>query len=481
MESTEQNIKSSFKWSTITEVVVKLISPVLNAILARILLPEAFAPLATITMVISFGEVFVESGFKKFLIQHDFDSHEEYNRACNVALWSNVILSIAIWLIIAVFSKHLAFFLGSPELWQAIILSGIILPLHSVAGILSGILQKDLKFQHLFVVRVITSLIPLIVTIPLALVGLDYWSLIIGNIASVLAQMIILLFISGYHPRLYFSIKLFKSMYLYGIWTMLDGIAIWLTSWIDTFIITKYMSDYYLGLYKNSVSTINALFSIVTAAIIPVLFVGLSKYQNNQEKFSSFFNNTQRRLAMVLIPLGVGVFLYKDLAVEILFGSSWTEAADIIGIVALTSSFRTVFVSICSDAYRAKAMFKIPLILQVSDICLLIPICILSAQQGFWHLVYARALSKLILIIPEFIVMKKCLGIDSWNQIRKIIPILIATFLMSCECKLLQLVSDKIVWSLGSIFIAVLSYLFVLMLFPTSREDIHLFFKRKRL
>ena len=55
----ENEINKSFKWSAITEICVKLISPILNAILARILLPEDFAPLATITMIISFGEVFI--------------------------------------------------------------------------------------------------------------------------------------------------------------------------------------------------------------------------------------------------------------------------------------------------------------------------------------------------------------------------------------------------------------------------------------
>ena len=44
------------------------------------------------------------------------------------------------------------------------------------------------------------------------------------------------------------------------------------------------MSDYYLGLYRNSISTVTVLVSMVTAAVSPVLFSSLSKLQNNQEK-----------------------------------------------------------------------------------------------------------------------------------------------------------------------------------------------------
>ena len=106
-------------------------SPILNAVLARILLPDAFAPLANITMIISFAEVFVEQGFRKYLIQHDFKSEDEYDQAFHVAFWANLGISIFLWLIIAVFSKPIAAFLGSPEIWKAILLSGILLPVYS--------------------------------------------------------------------------------------------------------------------------------------------------------------------------------------------------------------------------------------------------------------------------------------------------------------------------------------------------------------
>ena len=232
------------------------------------------------------------------------------------------------------------------------------------------------------------------------------------------------------------------------------------------------MSEYYLGMYKNSISTVNALFSIVTAAVIPVLFVGLSKFQNDNAQFSSFFNSTQRRLAMILIPLGMGVLLYSDLAVWILFGDNWSEAANIVGITAITTALRTIYVSICSDAYRAKAKFKIPLFLQLIDLAILVPACILSAQQGFWTLVYVRAFSKLILIIPEMIVMHKVLNINAIEQLKKTVPIYLSTAVMTVGCLLLQLISRSTVWSFVSIFIAIIIYGAALMAFPSVRTEI---------
>lgn len=46
------------KWSLLTEVLVKLVTPITQLILARILTPEAFGVVATVTMVTSFADMF---------------------------------------------------------------------------------------------------------------------------------------------------------------------------------------------------------------------------------------------------------------------------------------------------------------------------------------------------------------------------------------------------------------------------------------
>ena len=377
----------------------------------------------------------------------------------------------------AIFSRQIASFLGNPEIWLAVAVSGIILPMFSISGIFSAMLQKNLNFKKIFIVRVVTSLIPLFVTIQMSVIGFQYWYLVIGKIASVFVQMLVFIIIGDRKISSRYSWKLLKEMYSYSFWTMFDGIAVWLTNWIDSLIIAKYMNEYYLGIYKNSLSTVNALFSIVTASIIPVLFVGLSKYQDDNKAFSTFFSQIQQRLAMILIPIGVGIFIYQDLAVKILFGDKWDEAAAIVGITALTTALRTVFVSICSDAYRAKGKFKIPLFLQIVDICLIVPTCIISAKFGFWSLVYARALIKLDLIIPEMIIMKKSVGIESVSNLKNMLPIVLSTAVMSGCCIIFQTIDKSMVWSFFSILIAVVVYFAVLLIFPLYRKEIISFVK----
>src|SRR5690606_13832885 len=149
-------------------------------------------------------------------------------------------------------------------------------------------------FKTLFFVRMISIFIPVIITIPLALIGLSYWSIIIGTLVMQLSNAIILTVKSKWKPKLFFSLKILKEMFSFSVWSLIEAISIWLTLWIDTFIIASLINQYYLGLYKTSMTMVNTLMALVTSAVIPVIFSTLSRLQNNDIEFKKMFFKFQR-------------------------------------------------------------------------------------------------------------------------------------------------------------------------------------------
>src|SRR5690606_13701822 len=108
------------KWSSLTELGTKLILPITNMILARVLTPEAFGAIALITMIITFVDVFSDAGFQKYMIQHEFKNNREKYQNANVAFWTNLTISIVLWVVIIICSDPLANLVGSPDLGTAI-------------------------------------------------------------------------------------------------------------------------------------------------------------------------------------------------------------------------------------------------------------------------------------------------------------------------------------------------------------------------
>ena len=90
----KKKIINATKWSSITELAAKIISPITYMILARILAPEAFGVVATIAMIISFAEMFTDAGFQKYLVQREFKDDIEKYKSANVAFWTNLGISI---------------------------------------------------------------------------------------------------------------------------------------------------------------------------------------------------------------------------------------------------------------------------------------------------------------------------------------------------------------------------------------------------
>ena len=129
------------------------------------------------------------------------------------------------------------------------------------------------------------------------------------------------MFMSKWKPKLFFSFKLLKNMFSFSSLNLLESILVWLCTWVSSIIISNGMSQYYLGIYKNAKSMVNSLFGIVTASIIPVLFSSLSRLKDNEEAFNDMYYKMQSLAAFILLPMGAGLFLYRDLATKILFGS----------------------------------------------------------------------------------------------------------------------------------------------------------------
>src|SRR5690606_29357299 len=140
------------------------------------------------------------------------------------------------------------------------------LPLTAFSSIQMALYRRDFDFKTLFIVRMFSIFIPIIVTIPLALLGLGYWSLIIGTIFMQISNAVILTIKSKWKPNLFYKLSVLKKMLSFSLWSLVESISIWLTAWIDAFIIASVLSEYYLGIYKTSTMMVNSFMAVITAS-----------------------------------------------------------------------------------------------------------------------------------------------------------------------------------------------------------------------
>lgn len=461
-------VVTATKWSAITEIAAKLVSPISTMVLARLLTPDAFGVMVTAQMVISFAEIFTDAGFQKYLVQHEFESDEDRSKSTAVAFWSNLTMSLVIWLLICLFANPIARVVGCEGNGIVISVSCICIPLAAFSSIQMALFRRDLDFKTLFWVRIIGILIPLVVTIPLALITCSYWALIIGMIARESCNALILTLKSKWKPYLYFSVKRFKSMFSFTMWSMIEAVSIWMTSYFDIFIVGTVLSQHYLGLYRTSMNTVGQITSIITAATTPVLFSSLSRLQNDREGFNAMFFKFQKLVGILVIPIGMGIFLFSDFITRILLGDQWMEASHFIGIWGLTSAITVVLSHYSSEVYRSIGKPKLSVLSQVLHIAALWPVVLIFVNKGFDTLCLARALVRFEGILVNLIIMGVVVKINIVKMLTNICPSLIASMAM-----LVILVfpsTTNILFQLGYILLCSVTYFGILMFFPEERH-----------
>ena len=468
MSNLNNQVVTATKWSTVTEIAAKLVSPISTMVLARLLTPDAFGVLVTATMVISFAEIFTDAGFQKYLIQHKFKSTDDLYRSTTVAFWSNLTLSLVIWFGIILFSEPIAILVGSEGHGDVIAVSCFCIPLAAFSSIQMALYKRNLDFKTLFLVRIIGVLIPLVVTIPLAYFTRSYWSLIIGMIALNLSNAIILTIKSPWKPKWFYSFKLLKEMFSFTVWSMIEAISIWLTGYVDIFIVGTMLNEHYLGIYRTSMSTVGQIMGLITAATTPVLFSSLSKLQDDDAGLKKMFFSFQKLVGILVIPLGVGIFLFQDLITTILLGNQWHEAAHFIGLWGLTSAVTIVLSNYCSEVYRAKGKPKLSVLAQFIHLAILIPSILWAIQYGFEFLCDVRALVRLILISP--VILYFLIKISFFDMIKNILPSIIASIVMVIFVVVTNANENKIIWQIIFCVLSSMIYFFTLSLFPNERN-----------
>lgn len=468
MQNLNSQVKSATKWAFVTEVCSKLVSPLTTMILARLLAPSAFGIMVTATMVISFAELFTDAGFQKYLIQKKFDDKESLYNSTTVAFWSNLVLSLLFWGAICVFSNDIARLVGCEGYHWVIIVSCVCIPLEAFSSIQMALFKKDLDFKTLFYVRILGILVPLLVTIPIAYVTRSYWSLIIGMIASNLCNAIILTARSTWKPSLYYNVNLFKQMFSFSSWSMIESVSIWLTFYIDVFIVGTVLNSHYMGLYRTSITTVSALFAIIISSTTPVLFSALSKLQDDETEFKRLFFKFQRIVGIFVLPLGVIIYFFSDFVTLVILGEQWMETSSFIGWWGLTNAMTIVTVNYCGEVYRAKGKPKISVITQWCHLIFLIPVVLVSIKYGYDILCVSRSLARLQSIIVNLVALYIMTKINLFDMLSNMKVSLLGSFILVVILMSIP-VPDNVYLQLLYLSICMIIYFIIICSFKSER------------
>lgn len=442
----QNKMVGAIKWSFFGECAAKLVTPLTNMVLARILSPDDFGLLSIVTMITSFADMFTDAGFQKYLVQHHFQSEEELHEYASVAFWTNLFVTSLIWLVIVVIAVPLTVWLNKPGYQWVIRIGSMKLFLTAFTSVQRAIYQRSFDYKTLFYVRMAVAMVPIVITIPLALIGFDYWALIIGTLFSEFLYALILTIKSEWKPNRYYSLGKLKKMFSFSIWSLVEQFTIWLSCYADTLILSIFLTDYMVGMYTQPESTISSIFNVFAASIFGILFSALSRY-NDQKDEKGFWNvvkKTQLSTAILVFPLSAGIYLYRELITEIMLGAQWQRAIIVVGLLSLSTGVQVVMNNTASEIYRAKGEPKTSVLAQLVYILCLIPISVMSVRHGFETFVRVRACMSIVFMLIHYSIIKIRYHINIGEFLNNVKSPLIATVIMYLIVRAIQLAAGEL-------------------------------------
>lgn len=389
-------------------------------------------------------------------------------------------MSLMLWLIIIIFSSQIAEIVGNPGLGDAISISCVSIPIAAISSIQIALYKRDFDFKALFKVRMIGICVPIFITVPLALWLENYWALVIATVVRNSIDAIMLTYFSKWKPKFLYSFRKIKEMLSFTIWSILESVLVWLTNYIDIFLIGMLLSTYYLGIYKTSMNTVSLIISLITSATTPILFSSLSRLQNNDVEFKRVFYMFQKIVGLLIIPLGIGIYCYSDLVTAVLLGEKWGDATNFIGLWGLSSSVVIVFSHYASEVYRSKGFPKISVITQIIHLSFLAPTIYIAAHYGFDILCTARSFIRFQGVVVHLLCLSMIFHFSIIKMFKNITPYLLSSIIIWGTSLLSISIFDTIfIWRLFFAIISIALYFIVLGLFKKERNIIQKLIRKK--
>lgn len=332
---TKSELLMGIIWNGLEKVLMKGSSFVIGIILARLLSPSDYGLMGMLTIFVMLSNVIIEGGFAKALIQKKDCSNIDYS----TAFFSNVGISIGIYIILYFIAPYVAVFYEEPQLAALLRILAINFVLGALNIVQRAKIMAAVDFKSLAQINVLSTIIGGIVGIMMAYNGWGVWSLVGQTIGMSVVMIILFPCYSKWTPTLVFNKKSFSQLFGFGSKLMLTGFVSVIVNNIATISIGKYYKSSQLGYYTRASQFSEMIAFTIGDVLGSVTFPVLSKLQDDTEQLVNVYKRSLFYTALIVFPVMILCALLAKPLVIVLLTEKWLPAVFLLQILCLARMF----------------------------------------------------------------------------------------------------------------------------------------------
>lgn len=304
-----------------------------SLIVARLLTPAEIGIFGVACAVMVIAATFREFGASSYLIKADELTRATMGRAFGLMLTLSLLTAAAIW-----FSRGLvAEFFAEPRLAGLIGLMTLTFLLSPFGLVSSAMLQREMAFATLQGITLASTVASVAATIGLAFAGFSFYSLVWGQIASMVTQMVLLAWVrpAGMFVRPRFDA--WGDMFRFGVFGTMSSIVGHAGAQSVSIILGRRLGFAPVGYYDRGNGLAGYVNGDLLQSIAQVLYVGLAQVKHNPGQLSWLYLRSMAHVTGVFWPIYIGMALLAEPVVLLLLGPQWGPSASILMILMVGS------------------------------------------------------------------------------------------------------------------------------------------------
>jgi O-antigen/teichoic acid export membrane protein len=310
-----------------------LIQMVSVIVLARILTPDDYGTITMVTAVTGFIDLFRELGLSSATIRTRGITHDQVSNL----FWINTGLGAAITLVIAASGPVMAWFYHKPQLIPIAASLSLTSVLSSLGTQHRALINRDMRFASLAVIRVSALLAGFLAALAVALAGGTYWALVANNLVIAVWSTAGVWKASGFRPGRFKKKIGLRPLLHFGANVAGADILTYFQRNTDNVLIGRAWGAGELGLYNKAYSLLMLPITNLRYPLNTVAYPALSRLQDEPAAFRAFFSKYCALLAFVTMPIVAFLFASSAHVIRLFLGPRWIGASELFSILAVVS------------------------------------------------------------------------------------------------------------------------------------------------
>jgi O-antigen/teichoic acid export membrane protein len=345
----------------------KLLVFLTTVVLARLLSQEDFGVAGYALVAISFLEIVSDLGVGTALIFQPED-----DKAASTAFWISLATGVLVCCLTWLAAPLAGIFFNDPRAVPVVQVLSLTFPISALGNTHDILLRKRLEFGKKFIPDFIKASGKGLVSVGLALAGMGAWSLIIGQLAGKALAVIVYWRLVPWRPRLSIDRASLRPLIRYGGNIVVGDLFGIILNNTDYLFIGRFLGAAALGVYSLAFRIPDLVVMQFCDTISRVIFPVYSRLREDPAALQRGFLMTMRYVALITVPLGLGITLLAKPFVVILFTDKWIEAAPVMAAIAIYAMMLSLAYN-AGDVYKAQGKPEILTYLSLARAVVLLP------------------------------------------------------------------------------------------------------------